>query len=91
MHTLTLGTGLAYDVMKMMVGEYRTSNINIAAYTSLCTMYINTAKRRDLLQKPASSCWFCKHGVFSKDGIFAGKNGVFSGIVYNLRFKANPV
>jgi len=55
------------------------------------TVYINTAERRDLLQKPALSWRFCKDGVFSKDCIFVGKNGVFSGIVYNLTNKANPV
>jgi len=54
-------------------------------------VYINTAKKQDLLQKLASSCWFCKDGVFSKDGIFAGENRVFSRIVYNLTNKADPV
>jgi len=54
-------------------------------------VYTNTAKKWDLLQKPASSYWFCKNGVLSKDGIFAGENGDFSRIVYNLTCEANPV
>jgi hypothetical protein len=34
------------------------------------SIFILTRQKRDLLQKPASSCRFCKNGVVSKDGIY---------------------